>query len=35
MTTHEAEAQWQGSLKEGSGRPRLGSGVFEGGRYAI
>ncbi|TIM56621.1 OsmC family protein [Mesorhizobium sp.] len=30
MTIREAEAQWQGSLKEGSGRLRLGSGVFEG-----
>ncbi|TIW05381.1 MAG: peroxiredoxin, partial [Mesorhizobium sp.] len=26
MTIREAEAQWQGSLKEGSGRMRLGSG---------
>ncbi|TIX76279.1 MAG: peroxiredoxin, partial [Mesorhizobium sp.] len=26
MTIREAEAQWQGSLKEGWGRPRLGSG---------
>ncbi|WP_376704909.1 OsmC family protein [Mesorhizobium sp. ISC25] len=30
MTIREAEAQWQGSLKEGSGRLRVGSGVFEG-----
>jgi osmotically inducible protein OsmC len=30
MTIREAEAQWQGSLKEGAGRLRLGSGVFEG-----
>ncbi|TIS59270.1 MAG: OsmC family protein [Mesorhizobium sp.] len=30
MTIREAEAQWQGSLKQGSGRLRLGSGVFEG-----
>ncbi|RWN61574.1 MAG: OsmC family peroxiredoxin [Mesorhizobium sp.] len=30
MTIREAEAQWHGSLKEGSGRLRLGSGVFEG-----
>lgn len=30
MTIREAEAHWQGSLKEGSGRLRLGSGVFEG-----
>jgi hypothetical protein len=36
MTIREAEAQWQGSsLKEGSGRLRLGSRVFVGGRYAI
>jgi lipoyl-dependent peroxiredoxin len=31
MTNRESEARWQGSLKEGSGRVRLGSGVFEGG----
>jgi lipoyl-dependent peroxiredoxin len=31
MTVREGEARWQGSLKEGSGRVRLGSGVFEGG----
>jgi osmotically inducible protein OsmC len=30
MTIREAEAHWQGSLKEGSGSLRLGSGVFEG-----
>jgi osmotically inducible protein OsmC len=30
MTIRESEAHWQGSLKEGSGRVRLGSGVFEG-----
>ncbi|MER9235072.1 OsmC family protein [Mesorhizobium sp. M0622] len=30
MTIREAEAQWQGPLKEGSGRLKLGSGVFEG-----
>ena len=30
MTIRESEAQWQGSLREGSGRLRLGSGVFEG-----
>lgn len=30
MTIREASAHWQGSLKEGSGRLRLGSGVFEG-----
>jgi osmotically inducible protein OsmC len=31
MTIREGEARWRGSLKEGSGRVRLGSGVFEGG----
>jgi osmotically inducible protein OsmC len=30
MTIRESEAQWQGSLREGAGRLRLGSGVFEG-----
>ena len=30
MTVREASAAWQGTLKEGSGRLRLGSGVFEG-----
>jgi osmotically inducible protein OsmC len=30
MTTRESEAHWNGTLKEGSGRLRLGSGVFEG-----
>lgn len=30
MTVREALAEWQGTLKEGSGRLRLGSGVFEG-----
>lgn len=30
MTIREASAGWQGTLKEGSGRLRLGSGVFEG-----
>jgi osmotically inducible protein OsmC len=30
MTIREASAEWQGTLKEGSGRLRLGSGVFEG-----
>ncbi len=30
MTIREASARWQGTLKEGSGRLRLGSGVFEG-----
>jgi osmotically inducible protein OsmC len=30
MTIRDASAQWQGTLKQGSGRLRLGSGVFEG-----
>ncbi|TIX40849.1 MAG: OsmC family peroxiredoxin, partial [Mesorhizobium sp.] len=30
MTVREASAEWQGTLKEGSGRLRLVSGVFEG-----
>lgn len=30
MTTREAQAEWQGSLKRGAGRLRLGSGLFEG-----
>jgi len=30
MTIRESEAQWAGSLKQGAGRLRLGSGVFEG-----
>ena len=30
MTIRKASAEWQGTLKEGSGRLRLGSGVFEG-----
>ena len=30
MTVRESEARWHGSLKEGSGRVRLGSGAFEG-----
>ena len=30
MTIREASAKWQGTLKEGPGRVRLGSGVFEG-----
>ena len=30
MTIREASAKWQGTLKEGSGRMKLGSGVFEG-----
>jgi osmotically inducible protein OsmC len=29
MTIREAFAEWQGTLREGSGRLRLGSGVFE------
>ncbi|RUW31589.1 peroxiredoxin, partial [Mesorhizobium sp. M1E.F.Ca.ET.041.01.1.1] len=29
MTIRESSAEWQGTLKEGSGRLRLGSGVFE------
>lgn len=33
MTTREANAQWKGSLKEGAGHLRLGSGLFEG-RYS-
>jgi osmotically inducible protein OsmC len=31
MTIRESDAIWQGSLKEGSGRVRLGSGVLEAG----
>ncbi|RWD89404.1 OsmC family protein [Mesorhizobium sp.] len=34
MTIRESSAEWQGALKEGSGRLRLGSGVFEG-RYSF
>ncbi|MDX8469004.1 OsmC family protein [Mesorhizobium sp. VK23B] len=30
MTMRDASAEWQGTLKEGSGRLRLGSGAFEG-----
>jgi osmotically inducible protein OsmC len=30
MTVRDASAEWHGTLKEGSGRLRLGSGVFEG-----
>jgi len=30
MTIREASAEWQGTLKDGAGRLRLGSGVFEG-----
>ena len=30
MTIRESQAEWQGTLREGSGRLRLGSGVFEG-----
>jgi osmotically inducible protein OsmC len=30
MTIRHAQADWQGTLKEGSGRLELGSGVFEG-----
>ncbi|PBB28358.1 MULTISPECIES: OsmC family protein [unclassified Mesorhizobium] len=30
MTIREASARWQGTLKEGSGKVKLGSGVFEG-----
>ena len=30
MIIRESEAVWQGPLKEGTGRLRLGSGVFEG-----
>jgi osmotically inducible protein OsmC len=30
MTIREAQAEWQGTLKEGAGRLRLGSGIFEG-----
>ena len=31
MPVRNAEAFWQGSLKEGKGKLRLGSGAFEGG----
>jgi osmotically inducible protein OsmC len=30
MTIRTAQAEWHGSLKTGSGRVRLGSGIFEG-----
>jgi osmotically inducible protein OsmC len=30
MTIRESEAQWAGSLRQGTGRLKLGSGVFEG-----
>lgn len=30
MAVRQAEAEWKGTLKDGSGRVRLGSGVFEG-----
>ena len=30
MPARESEARWAGSLREGAGRLRLGSGVFEG-----
>lgn len=30
MTVREAEADWRGSLKQGAGRLRVGSGTFEG-----
>lgn len=30
MTIRNASASWQGTLKEGSGRMKLGSGAFEG-----
>jgi osmotically inducible protein OsmC len=30
MPTHKAAAEWQGNLKEGSGRLMLGSGAFNG-----
>ena len=34
MATRKAEAEWHGSLREGDGRVRLGSGSFEG-RYSF
>ena len=34
MPVRSAEAQWEGSLPEGSGTMRLGSGAFEG-RYSF
>ncbi len=30
MQTNNAQAQWKGSLKEGSGKMKLGSGSYEG-----
>ncbi|HKS10683.1 MAG TPA: OsmC family protein [Pyrinomonadaceae bacterium] len=30
MPTRKAEAEWKGNLREGAGRLKLGSGVFEG-----
>jgi osmotically inducible protein OsmC len=30
MATRKAEAEWNGSLREGGGRVKLGSGAFEG-----
>jgi len=30
MTIRTAEANWEGSLKDGKGKMRLGSGAFEG-----
>ena len=30
MPTRKAEAEWTGSLREGSGKVKLGSGAFEG-----
>jgi osmotically inducible protein OsmC len=30
MAVRQSEAEWKGSLKEGAGRMRLGSGAFEG-----
>src|SRR5256885_14039201 len=30
MPTRKAEAEWTGSLRDGSGRVKLGSGAFEG-----
>jgi osmotically inducible protein OsmC len=34
MVARTAEAEWQGSLKEGAGTMKLGSGAFEG-RYSF
>jgi lipoyl-dependent peroxiredoxin len=30
MTIRTAEANWEGSLKDGKGKMRLGSGAFDG-----